>query len=213
MTTAKKPEGSLIGTFAKSGGYDVLTKLGEVTVDSFMNEGILRDIPIIGTIVGLGKAGVAVRDLLFVRKLQAFLGELDNASEERERFARDMESNPEERDRVGMQLMVLLERFEETKKASFLGKAFATYLRGIVTLSSFLRMSRAIDRCLVEDLVLVGSGNTLERVRDTAHLAADYQSCGFIEVAVLPQIPAAEARPFYRWTPFAQEFYAAVLKE
>jgi len=134
-------------------------------------------------------------------------------SEEREKFVRDMEADPAVRDKVGMQLIVLLERFEEIEKARLLGKAFAACLRGAIDRGAFLRISRAIDRCLVEDLLLVGLGNVLERVRHAGHLAADYQSCGFIEIASLPQIPTPEARPYYRWTPFAKEFHDAVLKE
>jgi hypothetical protein len=209
---AKKPEESLVSAFGKAGGYDAITQLGEVTIDTFMKEGVLRDIPIIGTLVGLGRAGVAIRDLLFVKKLQAFLVELEKVSEEREKFVHEMDADPVVRDRVGMQLIVLLERFEETDKARLLGKAFAAYLRSAIDLGAFLRMSRAIDRCFVDDLLIVGSGNALERARHTAHLAADYQSCGFIEIMSLPQIPAPEARPYYRWTPFTKQFYEAVLK-
>ncbi len=209
----RKPEESLVSTFGKAGGYDVIAKLGEVTVDAFMNEGVLRDIPIIGTLVGLGRAGVAVRDLLFVKKLQAFLVELQKVPEEREQFVREMEVDPAVRDKVGMQLLVLLERFEELDKARLLGRAFAAYLKGVIDRSAFLRMSRAIDRCLVEDLLLVGSPVAIERARHAAHLAADYQACGFIEIASIPQIPAVEARPYYRWTPFTAQFHEAVLRD
>ena len=211
--TDRKPEESLVQAIGKAGGYDAITGLGELTIDAFMKEGVLRDIPILGTLVGLGRAGVAVRDFLFVKKLQAFLVELHKVPDERERFVRDMDEDQAMRDRVGMHLMVLLERFEETEKARLLGRAFATYLREEIDISSFLRMSRAIDRCLVEDLLLVGSSKVLERARHAPHLAADYQSCGFIEVASLPQIPAPEARPYYRWTPFTKQFFGAVLKE
>lgn len=209
----KKPEESLVHAIGKAGGYDAITGLGELTIDAFLNEGVLRDVPILGTLVGLGRAGVAVRDFLFAKKLQTFLIELHRVPDKRERFVLDMDADPATRDKVGMQLMVLLERFEEAEKARFLGRAFAAYLREEIDIGAFLRMSRAIDRCLVEDLLLVGEGKTLERARHAPHLAADYQSCGFIEVASLPQIPATEARPYYRWTPFTKQFYDAVLKE
>jgi hypothetical protein len=209
----KNPEESLVHAFGKAGGYDVITSLGEVTIDAFMKEGILRDIPILGTLVGLGRAGIAVRDILFVKKLKTFLLELHKVPEEREKFVHDMESDPAERDRVGMHLMVLLERFEEAEKAKYLGRAFAAYLRGNVNLSMFLRMSRAIDRCLVEDLLKVGSEPALEQARNAAYLVADYQSCGFIEVAAFPQISVPEVRPHYKWTPFTKLFYEAVLKQ
>ena len=38
--TRKKPEESLVSVFGKAGGYDIITKLGEVTIDTFMKEGV-----------------------------------------------------------------------------------------------------------------------------------------------------------------------------
>lgn len=206
----KKPEASLVKTFGKAGGYDVLTRLGEVSLDALMNEGVLRDIPILGTLFGLGRAGLAVRDLLFAKKLQAFLIELENVSDEREKFVLEMDADTEVRDRVGMQLIVLLDRFEEMEKARLLGKAFATYLRGAIEREKFLRMARAIDRCFADDLMIIGTGETLTRAQHDPQLAADYQLCGFIELVALPSIAAIGARPQYKWTKFGQEFYKAI---
>jgi len=96
------------------------------------------------------------------------------------------------------------------EKARLLGKAFAAYLRHAIERRQFLRMARAIDRCFADDLMIIGIGETLKRVRFDPQLETDFQLCGFIEPTDLPTIDSIGARPQYKWTKFAIEFYKAI---
>lgn len=52
---------------------NVLEDIGEVVFDTTLNEGLLKEIPVISTIVGAGKLVANIKDYLFVNKLISFL--------------------------------------------------------------------------------------------------------------------------------------------
>lgn len=56
--------------------------IGELMIDAALNDGVLKDIPILGTIVGVGKCLKNVYDTLFVKKLIEFLVPIKGVSPE-----------------------------------------------------------------------------------------------------------------------------------
>ena len=103
----------------------VIAGLGEVAIDAIIEEGVLRDIPIIGSIVGTGKCIKNVSDVLFTKKLIAFLFELrDTDAHEREEAIERWENDARYRVRVGETLLNMINRCDDTQKAKWLSKLF-----------------------------------------------------------------------------------------
>jgi len=68
---------------ASQDAKDLATEYAEVGLDTFLDAGIARDIPLVGTLVGL-KIGMTVHDRLFAKKILDLLtGLADLAVEER----------------------------------------------------------------------------------------------------------------------------------
>jgi len=55
------------------GLQDSTAALAEVVLDSTLDSGVLKDIPIIGTALALTRATLVIRDRLFLNKLLHFL--------------------------------------------------------------------------------------------------------------------------------------------
>ena len=67
---------------------------GEIAIDSIINEDFLRDVPLIGTLVGAGKCIKNLYDAHFAKKLIAFLIPLkDTTPEERAKAISKWENN------------------------------------------------------------------------------------------------------------------------
>ncbi|MDF4560139.1 hypothetical protein P3494_26935, partial [Vibrio parahaemolyticus] len=67
-------EESLVSTMGQRlGGTG--TELAEIAIDSVLDDGVLKDIPVVGTAVSLYQTGVAVRERQYVKKLVTFLSE------------------------------------------------------------------------------------------------------------------------------------------
>jgi hypothetical protein len=74
----KKLSNSLKDTLADSDLQNVTSDLAETFTDTLLNDGILKDIPILGTIIGLAKASISLNERLLIKKLIYFLSELKN---------------------------------------------------------------------------------------------------------------------------------------
>ena len=99
----------------------VVGDIGEVIIDAAMDDGIFKDIPVIGAIVGASKCIKNVSDVLFTKKLIAFLFELrDTDVHEREEAIAKWESDAKYRIRVGEVLLNMINRCDDTQKAKWL---------------------------------------------------------------------------------------------
>ena len=131
---------------------DGLSQLAEAGLDQLLDHGFLRDVPILGTVVGGFRAVGAVRDLLLAKKLGRFLREVQaSPSDERTRFA-DALQDRAERQRVGETLILLLDRLDDMAKPGLLGKAFRALLSGDISNTRFRQIATAIDRLSIAEM-------------------------------------------------------------
>ena len=66
------------------GNLEFVQEIGEIMLDTVLNDGVLKDLPILGAIVGVGKCIKNVYDIRFAEKLIAFLIPIkDEPSEKR----------------------------------------------------------------------------------------------------------------------------------
>jgi hypothetical protein len=95
-------EQSLMTTLKESKLGQIIETIAEVPIDFILEEGFLREIPIVSTLVGMIRVGAAYRDRLLLKKLLLFLRELaDVELTERDRMIRRLEQDSKMRIRVG----------------------------------------------------------------------------------------------------------------
>lgn len=72
---------------------DLAQEYAEAGIDVVLTEGVLRDIPLVNTIVAIGKFGISISDRLLIKKLIRFLGPLHHLSSiERQKMITKLES-------------------------------------------------------------------------------------------------------------------------
>ena len=88
------PEMSLIETIGKSNLSNLALDTTEALLDQLLQGGLLRDIPLVGSLVNLTKAGIDISNYLFLRKTVRFLYYLKDIPEkERQRFVVQLEAD------------------------------------------------------------------------------------------------------------------------
>lgn len=197
--------GALIDTVTDQGAIDALSALGEAAFDSVVEDGLVRDIPIVGTVVGFARAGLALRDRLFLRKLTKFATRLQEIPEvDRQQFASDLKINPAQRAAVGDSLVILLDRLDDLAKPQLVGNAFAAYVRGQIGFPEFQRLARAIDRvALPSDLQhLKGWSAALRKV--PADAGFSLQNAGLLEARDAPNTRNVDGTMDYMRTNLGQ---------
>jgi hypothetical protein len=78
----EKTSSSLLDTITSPTASDTLKEYAEVGIDYFMEDGIYKDIPIINTIISVGKIGVSISDRRLIKKISKFIYCLSDVSVE-----------------------------------------------------------------------------------------------------------------------------------
>lgn len=132
----------------------VVGDIGEVMIDAVLDDGIFKDIPVIGAIVGAGKCIKNVSDVFFTKKLIAFLFELrDTDVREREKAIAKWESDAKYRIRVGEVLLNMINRCDDAQKAKWLSKLFHELVMKRNETELFMRAEKVLSSLSVTDII------------------------------------------------------------
>ena len=152
MNNIKDLSISLEKTIKDSDLQCVTVDIAEALTDSLLNDGLLRGIPIIGTIVGLTKVSFSISESLFIKKILYFLTEIkDVDAEERTKLISDIDRSEKQKIRVGEKLLYILEKCDDHTSASYVAIVFSAFLKKEISYSDFLRCSSIIQKLFNDD--------------------------------------------------------------
>lgn len=144
---------SLEITLKDSDLQNVTIALAEVFADSLMEEGIAKEIPIIGTVIGFGKAAMGIKELLFLKKIIYFISELKNISAtKRHEMIDKIDNSGKFRTKVGEKLLYIIDKCDDHEKSQITARLFSAFLSEIISYEEFLRASYIVDQVILEDL-------------------------------------------------------------
>ena len=137
-----------------------LTDIAEVGLDSVLDDGLFKDVPVISTAFSLYKIGKSIKERHYIKKLAQFVCSLNNgAADEDSRmyYKRKLESNDNQRNQELEYIMVLIDRYISYDKPDILAKLYLAYLREDILWQEFAMYAEAIDRFLPGDCSLLCS--------------------------------------------------------
>jgi hypothetical protein len=144
---------SLEHTLKDSDLHNVTISLAEVFADSLMEDGVARDIPIIGTVIGLGKTAVGIKESLFLKKVIYFISELRNISAtKRHEMIEKIDKSGKFRTKVGEKLLYIIDRCDDHEKSQIIARLFSAFLMETISYEEFLRASHIVDHLMNDDL-------------------------------------------------------------
>ena len=153
MNELKKVDRALIETVKDSDLQNVSTNLAETFTDSLLTDGILKEIPIIKTLVGLTKTTIGIRNRLFIKKLITFLTELkDIEPKKRAKMISEIDTKSGKKIRVGEKLIYILDKCDDHIDAKYVAQFFRVFLEEKITYNEFLRGASIIQNVFREDL-------------------------------------------------------------
>ena len=126
----------------------------EVALDAILDDGLLKEIPVVSTAVSVYKIGHAIKERHYIRKLVLFLyeirsGNIDEKTKQQyiQRITKDKRSTQRELE----YLLILLDRMISERKVLFLAKIYLAYIRNEVDWTLFCKLSEVIDHLLPGD--------------------------------------------------------------
>lgn len=151
----------LVDDFEKSlfnASEDVISDYLEIGIDSFMNEGVLKELPIVNTIVGVLKVGKNVHDRNLLKQTLTFINEFNNnqiSDDKLQRYKITIETNPKRCEEELGRILLLLNNFIDKEKSVMLAKLFKAYVEKIVSWNEFCEYSEIINRLFIQDINLL----------------------------------------------------------
>jgi hypothetical protein len=211
-----KPENSLIASIKGSkNSIDLIDKLGEAAIDSLIDSGVLRDIPIIGTAISIYKAGNEISAHIFAKKIACFLSEVEKTStqERLDFFASLPEAEGE--DSVGETLILILEKLDSYTLAKMLGKAFRLLAEGKLskqTYEIYVHAIKQLNPYLISQIKQLYAHESISAIDSLAAVALS--NSGIVKIAILSTIDknTQEIITSPQKTAFGRSFYENIVQ-
>jgi len=123
----------------------------EVALDSNLDSGILKDIPIFGSVIKMAEVTNSIRDYFFFKKLSCFIYQLDGLS------GKDRDdilsfSNTDDSEKVADKIIQVIDNVTDIEKAKLIGILFAAYCKGSIDKSNFLRSVDTVQHYFLDDI-------------------------------------------------------------
>jgi hypothetical protein len=143
-------EGKLVKSFKLKELGDLTMEYGELGLDSFLNDGLVKDIPILRTLVGIIRTGLNIRDRAYVEKIAMFLSQVGQTTQEqREAFVK---KRCQDTKRFEETILLIVEQSDRIEKASLIGKIFKACILGKFSYEEALKLSNMVNRSFWGDL-------------------------------------------------------------
>ena len=148
--TEKALEGKLVKSFEVKELGELASEYAELGLDSILDEGIVKDIPILRTLVGLAKVGFNIRDRLYLKKIVVFLAQVGQTTQEqRDDFVRKYCGDSK---RFEETVMLILEQADREEKAELIGKIFKACILGKIRYEDAITLSEMVNKAFWSDL-------------------------------------------------------------
>lgn len=102
----------------------LISDVGEVSLDSFLPDGFIKDLPIVGPAFSIVKISKDIRDRIFVEKMKSFIEHIDKNQKWREKF-----HDEEECKKISKQLLYIVDSCDDDEKLKLIGVAFNHFVK------------------------------------------------------------------------------------
>ena len=144
---------SLSKTIFSEKNKELTIDISEAEIDKFLEEGVLKDMPIIRTIVGIYKTGANIRAWFMIKKIKKFLSSLSSISdEEKQSFLVKFDSNESYKNKIMERLLILIDRLDDEEKSKIVGSLFRAAIQDKISITEFQKLCNVIDNIYIDEL-------------------------------------------------------------
>jgi hypothetical protein len=144
---------TLVETIKDENFQDVIAGLGETGIDYLFDEGIIKEVPFVGSIFGLTKVTTSIQDKLFTKKIFKFLFQLGKTdATNRRKQIEKIDNDPNYKTKVGEKILYIIDKCDDSEKAIYIGQLFRLYIQEVIQYEDFLRASKCIEMTYLSDL-------------------------------------------------------------
>lgn len=137
---------------------DIIKDYAEIGIDLFINDDVLKDIPIVGTIIGGTKIIKNIRDRNAIKNLIQFINEINTGKVDREKLINYQEKLKNNKRKAEIELgrvLLILDDNIDNEKNIMIGKLFKGYINQDISWKEFCELTEVVRRLFVQDIPLL----------------------------------------------------------
>lgn len=139
-------------TLTDSNLINIGVDLSELTFDSIIKNDLLKEIPIVSTIINLSKFGANIHDNLFLKKILYFLNNLkDISSEKRKELVENINKSKKYKVKVGEKLLYIIDSCEDYEISELAGTLFKAFIEEKINYNDFLKSTSVIKKLNINE--------------------------------------------------------------
>ena len=127
----------------------------EVGIDALMENDIVKEIPILGSVYKLSKIGLAIKEKHMLKKLYKFLYELNTGEIDKEKLKKyqcKLNNNVKYAEEELERIIVILDSYTNVEKSEILAKLYKAYINERISWEEFNEFSEINNRMFLEDI-------------------------------------------------------------
>ncbi len=174
---------------------NILSNLGEVVIDNLdLVDGVLKDIPIVSSVISFGKIGFTINNQLFIKKFTLFIKSSENVKNSEAFSAFKLEiSDPDKREKIANHLLEIIDKTIEEEKIKIYSKLFDKYVNGILTWDEFYIMTLTVYDLHILGIQFIKEILTNNDLEKNISVPRDFRE-GYLTTAGLSQRNGAQIK-------------------
>ena len=138
---------------SKEKAFELLLDGGEVAFKQAVDNSLLKDIPIVGSVVKMYEVGASIRDHLYLAKLKLFLQCLDDISaSKKEEMRESIRTGATRASHISEKILLVIETQTDLEKSEIIANLFLAYLDGVLTEPSLRKALDVTAAVFLDDL-------------------------------------------------------------
>lgn len=134
---------------------EVAKDMTELGIDSLLDDGMFKSIPIVSLLIGIGKTAQNIQDRNLLKQTVAFINAFNNRTIQRDKiskYRKKLKRNPKfSEDELG-RVIILLNATIDLKRSEILAKLFNSYINEGIDWSGFKELSEINSRIFISDV-------------------------------------------------------------
>ncbi|MBQ4057602.1 MAG: hypothetical protein IJD40_01575 [Lachnospiraceae bacterium] len=137
---------------------DACADMAELGIDSLLDDGIFKSLPIVSVLVGLGKTAQNIHDRNLLKQSAQFINTFNTKTISQaalDKHRNKLNNNPKFAEEELGRVVILLNSNVETKKSELLGKFYRAYVLEEIDWELFCEFAEITSKLFVSDLKLL----------------------------------------------------------
>ena len=137
---------------------DACSDMAELGIDSLLDDGVFKSIPVVSLLIGVGKTAQNIHDRNLLKQTIKFINTFNEKSISQEKinkYRKKIQSKPKYAEEELGRVIILLNSNVDLKKSELLGKFYRAYVDETIDWDTFCELSDITSRLFVSDLQLL----------------------------------------------------------